>query len=220
MKRSNFVKRENYLDKINMFYQQNPQKFKSIFLLIIFAVAIIFIVTIHIKSKKAKIIEAYLTATNTYDMQMNSQTPNYQKIIDDFNKVVEMKPDSEYAVDSLFIIADAYYHLEDYDNSISTYSILIKRAPNKSDLNYQAKLAYSNVLKEAEKIDEAITVLRGIINDGDAPTFAKAPAKINLALIYFNNDEKEKAREMYDLVIENYSETFWAEQALLYSEGL
>lgn len=220
MKKTAYVKNENFIDKMNTAYRKNPQKYHSIFFLVIAAVIIIFFVSLHIKRKEARIIELYLSASNVYNQQKQRERPNYQRIIDEYNKVIDLQPSSDYAISSMFVVAEAHFQLDNLNESIEIYNRLIKRTSKGSYLNYQALLGYATVLKEAEKYDESINVLKSIIDDKNSPSYAYAPASIYLALIYINQKEYSMADEYLTKVIEKYSDTFWADQALLTREKL
>lgn len=215
MSRVKYVKKENFIEKLNSFYRQNPQKFRSIFFLLIAGITIIFFVSLHLKRKEAKLVELYYAATSVYNQEMRKDNPSYDKIITEYQKVIELNQSSDYAVNSLFVVADAYYQLKDYENAVDRYSRLIKRTQKKSYLWYQSMLSYSIVLKENDNFDEAIKILDEIISDESSPVYAAAPAKIYLGLIYSIQDDLEKANETYKSVIEKYPDTFWAEQVAL-----
>ena len=205
----------DFINKINEAYKSNPQKFRSIFLLILFGIFIIGFIAFHLKKKEQDAYKSFIEASYIYSQEMNTDTPAYDRIIASYNKVININPKSKFALESFFTIADCYYYKKEYNKAIEHYDKFLKNVNQNNPLKYQALLSKGLAFQDNKMKDKAIGIFNDLYNNDNVPEYVSAQAGIYFAILNEQDKNYQNARKIYNEIMKKFNDTFWADEALL-----
>ena len=115
---------------------------------------------------------------------------------------------TEQAKLALFYRAGLKVKQEDYPAAEQDLNQLLTMLEPESDLFFLASLNLSNVLRDQQKIDEAFQLLQSVktetLND---------IVLMEQAELYMNSNQEEKAKELLQILIKDYPNSFYANKA-------
>ena len=160
---------------------------------------------------------------------------NYRDAATAFKTVINVGRGTDYAKSAQFFLAESYYNSSQYllaANSYQQFTTLYPRSPKRQTAAFKEALSYYN-LSPRYRIDQtytrqAIEKFRLFISryqDTDQADQAAqyltdmrsklAKKHFHAAEMYIRTEQYEAATIYYDLVIDDYPETSWAERALV-----
>lgn len=204
----------NFFDKLNNLYKKNPQKFRSVMTLLIFALVIVIFVTFHLKKKEQEAYKSFIEAYFTYNQEMNSDTPGYDRIIAAYKKVIDTNEKSNYSIESLLTIADCYYNKNEYEKALDYYEKFLNRISKNNYLYFQALLSKAITLKNLNKESEATSIFNNLFTMKKVPSYIAAQAGLYLAISKETNGNIAEAKQILTDIKTKYKDKFWGEEAL------
>ncbi|MBZ0266347.1 tetratricopeptide repeat protein, partial [bacterium] len=127
----------------------------------------------------------------TTDLKAKPQ--QYSKAVDAGAKLVELYPDSKYISETLFIMGQSYYWLEEHFKAKRKFEELLANYPD-SPNTLEARLWLGRTMVAMKKRQEATSVLRSLIADTDDPELTSG-AYFALAELYYVDEQYRKAEE-------------------------
>ncbi len=143
------------------------------------------------------------------------KTEQYAKGVSSFKKFLESnyaQTAPEIYTDAALRVADCYFVSKEYNRALDHYDMIITKKMNGSDYAlYQKALIYGLLGNYNDKV----TSLQKIAN-----TYPRSPyiddAIFEIANVYLQNDENEKAIEGFDNIIKNYPRSAYIRKAIQY----
>ena len=135
----------------------------------------------------------------------------YQKAIVAFlNYVSSSTENNSYTNDALLRMADAYYVTKLYNKAIDTYTkVVINKAPSSDYATFQTAVSYGFLGQTESKLTHLKKVLKY-----KKSTYLDQ-VHFELANTYSNQNNRAKALQEYDIVINNYKKSALVSKALL-----
>jgi outer membrane protein assembly factor BamD len=163
------------------------------------------------------------------------QNEEYSRAVDAFETVIEIGRGTDYGQEAQYYLAESYYNNKRYLLAASEYEryiSLFPRSPKRQDAQFKEAFCYYK-LSPRYKLDQKYT-RRAIekfrlynsrypnservqeANDYIVEMRSKLAKKLYYAAdLYMRTDRYEAAIIYYDLTIDNYPETIWAQRALV-----
>jgi outer membrane protein assembly factor BamD len=172
---------------------------------------------------------AYEKAYNLYEKE------EYRKAAEAFETVIQMGRGTDFARDAQYYLAESYYKDERYLLAAAEYerhATLYPRSELRQEVDFKEALSYYN-LSPRYKLDQQYThsaidrfrLFNSRYPNSDRVEEAQeyitelrsklARQLYSSAQLYMRTDRYEAAIVYYDLVIEDYPESAWAERALV-----
>ncbi len=160
--------------------------------------------------------DVYLGMANLY-----TETKDYQKARDAYNQLIERFPNSHRLAEAYLGKANTHYLLEDYENAIKTYRTIINKFS--ANNNYQETLekAYFGLAWSYLKIgniDLSVETFKTIKDQSENKT-VKISALTQIADAYQDVGQLEKAIDIYDQILRDYSDSPYTDYAQ-YRQGI
>lgn len=158
--------------------------------------------------RAVEIDSSYLTCLNNLASSYIEMLGDYGKGIYYSRKALDIDPNY---MEANFNLATAYNRSNMPDSAFKYYLIAIEKEPN----NLTSYNAFSSFLSSQNKTEEGIEALKRIAKNSDKPKFiytaianiySKNPAKIEMAILYF---EKALASDTTDTVLKNHLNTLY-----------
>lgn len=164
------------------------------------------------------------------------QNRNYKSAIESFEQLKDWYPFSKYAILAELKIADAYYHLQEYEDAIFAYEEFEGLHPSNEAIPYiiyQIGLCYFEQIDTIDRDQgtarKALATFRRLLKQfpGD-PYAVKAEANIRICiksiaghefyvgLFYYKSKHYEAASNRFKSVLRNYPDVGVHQQALEY----
>jgi len=160
--------------------------------------------------------------------------PSYQKAVEIYTQVIQHAPYGPYAELSQYKIGQCYKKIEDYEKAREAFEKLIKEYPRselKDDAKYQIALVTFHLSRDAsydvQATDQAIAEFSKFVEEHPESELVqesldavkelenrKAEKSFEIASFYDKQGHLQAAIVYYNKVIEEYSESVWAERAL------
>lgn len=130
-------------------------------------------------------------------------------------KVIEDYPETNAAFQAALLLSGLYSEKNLNKEAIDILSLKIKNLSESTLLNGVAMLKLSYLYEKNKQYDEAIKALDKIITSPQYSEF-KPEALLKQALCYESLNQKDKAKEIYEKISLEYSETVQGQQAVKY----
>ncbi len=126
---------------------------------------------------------------------LNSRPSEYNDAVEAGSRLLEMYPESKYVDDTLFIMGQAYYWLQDYHKARRKFEELLSNYPD-SPHALESNMWLGRVQVQLKKRQEATALLRGVIADTDDP-YLVGESRFALAELYYVDSLFVKAAEEF-----------------------
>jgi tetratricopeptide (TPR) repeat protein len=117
---------------------------------------------------------------------------DYTSAATQFNRAINLSPNSSYSVDATKYLAQSYLKLEKTDKAIEAYQNTLKRQPDRDDL----QLELGNVLYAEDRFEEAVQAYRSAVSINPS-----SKNQFSLAQGLMQTGKFEAARETFNTVI-------------------
>ena len=183
-------------DRFEDFFQTNLKKIISSAVLIVIIVSIALIAWGIIKNAQFK-ADASLAAANS---------------IEELKAAIAKFPNSKGTEIAQLKLATAYFNDKKYDEAMSTLESLGSKASDQA-IKGRAQLNAAYCLSAMNKSKEAATKLESIGADDNLPEYVRNEANLEAGRIYFNLQDKTKAKTVLNLINSENQNEFWYRRA-------
>lgn len=129
-----------------------------------------------------------------------------------FREVTEQHPGTRSAEEALIAVGNLYYESGKVDEALSSYNLYLTRHP-RGRFRMMAGLGKAYALEAKGDLQGAEQILSGVI-EGDRDNPLAGEAYMSLARVYEGLKRPEDAMRVYGQVVDRFSQTTWAQQAL------
>ena len=184
------------LDRFEDFFQTNLKKIISSAILIVIIISIALIAWNIIKDAQFK-ADASLAAATT---------------IDELKAAIAKFPNAKGTEIAQLKLATAYFNEKKYNDAMNVLENLSNKASNQS-IKGRALLNSAYCLSAVNKSKEAANKLESIGTDDNLPEFIRNEANLEAGRIYFNLQDKTKAKTVLNLINSENPNEFWFKRA-------
>jgi len=187
---TNYLKVQNWLKKHS----------KQINIAIGGIIVVLLIVLIAVRSKRQAEIkaESQLSVVEQFYYQMD-----YNKVVQQMPEIIDKYRGTRAAGEAAFFVANSYYNLKDYDNSIKYFTICYKTLTKDPIYAPSSYAGIAQSLEMQEKYSEAAAMFEKAASEFDklfsAPFYFKSAARCFAA-----SGDSVKAKQILQKVIDNY----------------
>jgi len=135
-----------------------------------------------------------------------SKKEKYTAAITTLDQVLQLYPSQPGAEDALFLKAEAYYNMGEYDKAILTYKQYTEKYNTKGAYNVQALASIGYSYEAKENYQEAAKVFQKVADDYQ-DYLLRDSVFIELGRCYEQLKEWEKAKDAYQKVVINFPES-------------
>ena len=147
-------------------------------------------------------IENIIFDTTLSDSQKDEQAfPLLESFLKDY-------PDSAQSKLALFYRAGLNFSQKKYKESETDLRTLLSSLETGSDLFFLASLNLSNVLRDQNRIDEAVEILKAAKTDAMSDIILMEQAELFMSV-----DQQDKAKEVLQILLKDYPESYYANKA-------
>ncbi len=158
-------------------------------------------------SKAIAVYNAEIVKDTQEQGKFKNHKEKLNKSVEEFSAFIAKHPKSELAGLAKMYVANSYYELADYDNSLKYYKEAISSVTNKS-LQEALMLKEANILSLKKENDKSIEVFNKIKDAKN--TYVASASLYNLAELYKLKNDNAKSKEMIDELNKKYPESLFA----------
>ena len=212
--KKSFIKKEveeivPFGKKVLNYFSNNLKQclaFLSIFLFISLAV---YSWNIYSSSQEKKARVMFTLAFKSYALSVEKGNPvDYQMSAVKFNDLVSKYPRTTIAGKSLFYLGNCYFWMKDFNNAEKYYRLFLDKS-SKKDMVLR-KFAYEGLGYASEqggKYEQALDYFKKVSTEDGSNNNPDDSALINLARVYEELNQNDKAVEIYQKILKDYPQS-------------
>ena len=135
-----------------------------------------------------------------------NEKEKYTAVITTLDQVLQLYPSQPGAEDALFLKAESYYHMGEYDKAILAYKQYTEKYGTKGAYNAQAFASIGYSYEAKENYQEAARVFQKVADDYQ-DYLLRDCVYMELGRCYEQLKEPEKARDAYQKVVINFPDS-------------
>jgi tetratricopeptide (TPR) repeat protein len=135
-----------------------------------------------------------------------SKKDKYTAAISTLDQVLQLYPSQPGAEDALFLKAESYYNMGEYDKAILTYKQYIEKYNTKGAYNAQALASIGYSYEAKENYQEAARSFQKVVDDYQ-DYLLRDSVFMELGRCYEQLKDWEKAKDAYQKVVVNFSDS-------------
>jgi tetratricopeptide (TPR) repeat protein len=170
---------------------------------VLLALALVWGVNTYSQSKERQAREEYTEVIAQWPTGDLDKFEGWEKLSGDLQKFIEEHRGTQPSLNAQLDLAQAYFWMKKYENSLNTANQLLQQAPSTSALRPLARYHLALTYEETEQFDHAISQWDALAKQG--VDGLEREVNWHLARLYSNRAEYGKAIEYYEKALKTSS---------------
>ncbi|MCX5887006.1 MAG: tetratricopeptide repeat protein [Proteobacteria bacterium] len=213
VQKKSFIKKEveeivPFGKKVLNYFSNNLKQCLAFLSILLFFVLSLYLWNLYSSSQEKKALVMFTEAFKYYSLSVEKGNPgDYQISAKKFNDLASKYPRTTIAGKSLFYLGNCYFWMKDFNNAEKYYRLFLDKS-SKKDLVLR-KFAYEGLGYASEqggKYEQALDYFKKVSEEDDSNN-PDDSALINLARVYEELNQNDKAVQMYQKILKDYPQS-------------